>query len=169
MAQIIRNALFNSTAKNAQLKFHAEIKESIKRLSSGFPKREFDDYLMNTSKRIEMQFGPKANQVFFKPFQDRYDFFSRAVSIPLASVGLILETVEDLLTSIVTLGYSLLRLVCCDFQGAKNEFETSVEFFVTALEKAVTALLSPIINLVDLIGGSVQTAVDAVSHASAKR
>lgn len=95
------------------------------------------------------------NLVFFKPYQSTADFFKRMAYVATAPVFLSLIALE-LTVGAMIVGLSILiDAVSLDLDGAKQTAATAYSLLLGAGAMMLFAIASPIVNLVDLIGGGI--------------
>lgn len=94
---------------------------------------------------------------FFSPYQSGKDFSLRAASIITAPIIFSLSTVAALLDACA----ELLKVFATLFQG---EFSASKDHFIECGKNLmlqpiflIAAILSPLVNLIDLIGGAINS------------
>lgn len=146
MTKIISRALFNSVAKQVQERLHNTYYLKLNK------KEEFRDY------------DPSVSALFFKPFKNRQDFYRKAASVPLGLVGLGIQGAEDLLLGIEAFIGAVVNLLSCDWDGAKHSFRRCFNFLLVAVEELLMAVVSPLVNLVDLLGSGVTTISSSLSE-----
>ena len=104
-----------------------------------------------------------AQRVLFMPFESDDDIFTKIASIPLAPCAF---SVESLANAGAALGYALialLHLAIFDLNGAKNDFLKSGVYLLSSVQALNCALLSPIINAIDLVVSTILTMRDGFS------
>ncbi len=94
----------------------------------------------------------------FNPYKSGSDFHERATSIVTAPIYTALESLSIALGSVNLILHSITQLVIfVDPMKALSMFADALLMLVIAAEYALRAILSPIINAVDLIGSGIAT------------
>lgn len=96
------------------------------------------------------------NSLFFRPYKSPVDPLLRTLSLVSAPVGLALYTAECLLGFLIYAGTSLFNAIRCNEKAGSNLVE-SVLYLAVAVVSAISAVISPVVNLVDLVGGGVNS------------
>ncbi len=99
----------------------------------------------------------RTKSLFFKPYQSKADFGLRAASIIVAPASFALLALELLADTFYFAGKALYKLASLDASRAKTHAIDSLMYLVSSIATAVVALVSPIVNLVDLAGSAVST------------
>ncbi len=94
---------------------------------------------------------------FFQPYQSKLDPLCRASSIVTAPVCLSVVAVEFAGASVLFAIKSALDLATFEPTKAKEDGGGSIRLLMAMTAALCTAILSPLINAIDLIGGGVNT------------
>ncbi|WP_298624400.1 hypothetical protein [uncultured Legionella sp.] len=107
--------------------------------------------------------GIAVKPAFFMPFESGVDIVTKIASIPLAPAAF---SVEALTNAGAALCYALiasLRFCIFDLNGAQNDFLKSGTYLLSSVQALSAAILSPIINAIDLVVSAIQTIHDGFS------
>lgn len=107
--------------------------------------------------------GYVAKPAFFVPFESMTEMAAKTVSIPIAPVAFSFEALANILTGLGCAFVSVLRLGIFDIQGAKDYFLMSGTFLLSAGQALCAAIMSPIANLIDLLGSLIMTMTNGFS------
>lgn len=99
----------------------------------------------------------KPHPGFFSKYQSASDFGFRAASVVTAAPILAAGACSIALEAVSKLIKVLAHLVILDFSSAKNAFLKSAGYAGVSAGFLVAAVLSPIVNLIDLIGGAINS------------
>lgn len=131
--------------------------------------KEFDSFLLNNSgvtgqankaikKKIYDEFeNPFRSSIFFKPWQSKSDPFYKTLSIITAPVCLSILTLKLTLESVFLAFKSIVDLAQSGSKEAKTTFKRSMKCLLGMIIALVSAIVSPLVNIVDLIGSGVST------------
>ncbi|HAT8152474.1 TPA: hypothetical protein JA359_13270, partial [Legionella pneumophila] len=108
-----------------------------------------DHYLKGKDKPLK--------SVFFSPYSSASNFLYRAGHVVAAPISFSIITLELVSSSLYLSLKSLNSLVFSDKKAAKIHIIDSVVHFAVSLITAIGVIVSPIINLIDLIGGAIST------------
>lgn len=95
--------------------------------------------------------------IFFKPYQSKSDFFYSTASVFTAPASLALLSLELFTASLYTGLRTVVDLVQRNTQAAKFHGINSIIYMACSFVAAIVAVASPVINLVDLVGGGIAT------------
>ncbi|HAT1595601.1 TPA: hypothetical protein RG395_002231 [Legionella pneumophila] len=108
-----------------------------------------DHYLKGKDKPLK--------SVFFSPYSSAPNFLYRAGHVVAAPISFSIITLELVSSSLYLSLKSLNSLAFSDKKAAKIHIIDSVVHFAVSLITAIGVIVSPIINLIDLIGGAIST------------
>jgi len=118
--------------------------------------------LFNAIYQSEM---PVSQSVFFQPISNPKESMFRAFSIVGAPIMLSIFAVGCALASLVSGLQSLIHLATKNTDEASNKTIDSILTATVALVSLVAAVVSPVINLIDLLGSSLKkTSCDNSTH-----
>ena len=93
----------------------------------------------------------------FKAFRKEYDGLTRLAAIPLAPIGLLITTVEKVLTALYHFLRCIVDLITLNGTEAKKDFVATFTCLLEGILALVAIPFSPIINLLDLLVGGIMT------------
>lgn len=99
----------------------------------------------------------KVRHAFFKPYKDPSDFFIRAVTIASAPIACAVLAIEALAIAIFCAFDALVELCRGNTNKATGAIKATGVALLGMLAAVLTAFISPLVNLIDLIGGGVAT------------
>ncbi|AMP88980.1 hypothetical protein [Legionella pneumophila] len=108
-----------------------------------------DHYLKGKDKPLK--------SVFFSPYSSASNFLYRASHVVTAPISFSIITIELVASSLYLSLKSLNNLVFSDKNAAKIRIIDSIVHFAVSLITAIGVIVSPIVNLIDLIGGAIST------------
>lgn len=95
--------------------------------------------------------------IFFQPYQSKADPFIRASSLVTGPAVLSFIALECALISVYFAVKSIIDLAAKNNKEAKKSIAASGELLLAMTGALLAAILSPIINLIDLIGGGINS------------
>ncbi|MBA2652797.1 MAG: hypothetical protein H0U73_11090 [Tatlockia sp.] len=101
---------------------------------------------------------------FFMPYESGLDIVTKLASIPLAPGAFLVESSANVLASMSYGLVALLRLCIFDFHGAKKDSLIAGTFLLSSLQQLSAAILSPLLNLVDLLVSGINTLAKGFSE-----
>lgn len=124
--------------------------------------QEFEDFLIKNSGVTTLALNNiigmapvPTSSFFFKPYQSKLDPLFRASTIITGPVVLAAYALGFAFLTVFNAFKSLGNLIILDPKEAKNSISDSAAFLIGMVLEALAAVLSPIVNLIDLIGGGV--------------
>ena len=102
-----------------------------------------------------------AKDVFFKPIKNRADGLYR---LSLVFTGPLLSTLAAITGFSLGVHYSIQAKNTSDAKIRKDNFKICAEIFLTSALMLLTAVLTPLINAIDLLGGALKTGVSALAQ-----
>ena len=97
---------------------------------------------------------------FFEPCESGLDVFTKMTSVALAPAAF---TVEALANTLAAVSYAILsaqRLCIFDLQDAQDDLLISGTFLLSSAQALLSAILSPMLNLVDLLVSGIKTLIN---------
>ena len=102
----------------------------------------------------------KVLHAFFKPYADPSDFCTRAATIVSAPFACAILAAEALLTCIYFAFDALAQVCIGDIGNAGESIGSSGTFLLIMIAAVIAAIISPLVNLVDLVAGGVTTIME---------
>ncbi|CEG57578.1 hypothetical protein [Legionella fallonii] len=99
----------------------------------------------------------KITSLFFQPYRSKSDPWHRAASIVTAPVCSSILAAESALLSLLLGCKSIIDLIILDPENAKENMGNSAVFLIAAAITLFVALISPIINGINLVFGGMMT------------
>ena len=99
----------------------------------------------------------KVRHAFFKPYKDPSDFCIRAATIISAPIACAIFSIEALGFAIFFAFDALVKLCQGNTNKATEAAKKSGVALLGMVAAVITAFISPLVNLIDLIGGGVAT------------
>lgn len=96
-------------------------------------------------------------QSFFNSFEYGTDILKKSVSIGLAPLAFLVETLANLIAAIWYLLLSVSHLGLGGLSDAKTNIVISGTFLLTASQALFATVISPILNFIDLLGSCATT------------
>lgn len=120
------------------------------------------EFLLNGEMFENKQASTKASKddnhsAFFRPVKSVPDFTWRSLYVVTAPIVFALGAVTCAFICLGTLIASIIETACDNPQEAKDDLMFSGTFLLYAIASVILALVSPVINAIDLVGGCVKS------------